>query len=392
MSLATLRNELPKLNQRQLQTLDSKGFTCRADLEDLLISNANGRDLISRLLQVSLDSIREIVGWQEWPQPQPVMAASRYPLGGVIAVTGSAQRALTPSDRLPRVQTPNTDHVCLAQKYRPARQQGGVGACVSFAITSIAEGQAPEPIDLAPAFVYSHMKQLDGMPNTDGSHLIFGLAALCQYGVCPEPDFPYRENRDYLRSTPPADAYQHARRFMPEPGSEWLLPPRDVSLMQTMLHRQLPVAIAVPIFESTRHSLLFASQGRFLMQLGDDDQPIGFHAMCLVGWFTNSWLATQGISDQPGGGVFLVRNSWGTEWARDNPVSKVLNSGGGYALMPFAYLAEYNIEACTVPIPVVDTQFRPARDTWAARWLSRIANRLVAESHSRLISGLTQPK
>ena len=35
---------------------------------------------------------------------------------------------------------------------------------------------------------------------------------------------------------------------------------------------------------------------------------MGGHAMCMVGY--------QDDADVPGGGYFLVRNSWGTAWAR----------------------------------------------------------------------------
>ena len=70
--------------------------------------------------------------------------------------------------------------------------------------------------------------------------------------------------------------------------------------------------------------------------------------MGAVGFFDNGFLAKNGLGDFPGGGVFLVRNSWGTGWAKNNPVANHDSVGAGYALVPYAYIAKYCGEAYTI--------------------------------------------
>jgi C1A family cysteine protease len=43
----------------------------------------------------------------------------------------------------------------------------------------------------------------------------------------------------------------------------------------------------------------------------------------------------------PGGGYFIVRNSWGDYWAADSPEAP------GHALIPYAYVEQFSLEAFT---------------------------------------------
>jgi hypothetical protein len=57
----------------------------------------------------------------------------------------------------------------------------------------------------------------------------------------------------------------------------------------------------------------------------------GIHAVVLVGYADDA--------RQPGGGVFLMRNSWGPKWSQ-----------GGYARMPYAYAAAYGRDAVSLRV------------------------------------------
>ena len=63
-----------------------------------------------------------------------------------------------------------------------------------------------------------------------------------------------------------------------------------------------------------------------LARLGDEDVQIGGHAMTAVGYVDNEWLRGEGLPEAPGGGLFILRNSWGSDWARRNPVVPKLNA------------------------------------------------------------------
>lgn len=57
----------------------------------------------------------------------------------------------------------------------------------------------------------------------------------------------------------------------------------------------------------------------------------GGHSMALVGY--------QDDTNAPGGGYFLLRNSWGTDWANQNYY------GAGYGVIPYAYIQNHCWEA-----------------------------------------------
>jgi hypothetical protein len=67
---------------------------------------------------------------------------------------------------------------------------------------------------------------------------------------------------------------------------------------------------------------------------GPNGQPAG-HAVCLIGYQDNA--------QYPGGGYFIVRNSWGLDWASQSPY------GPGYGTIPYQYIASENWEANTIP-------------------------------------------
>ena len=87
------------------------------------------------------------------------------------------------------------------------------------------------------------------------------------------------------------------------------------------------------------------------MRLGTE--PVaGGHAMCLIGY--------QDDATAPGGGFFILRNSWGPSWGSTCPY------GAGNGTIPYAYLANDGWEAVTTPAP--RRRFRPwPWDRWRYR-------------------------
>jgi C1A family cysteine protease len=65
----------------------------------------------------------------------------------------------------------------------------------------------------------------------------------------------------------------------------------------------------------------------------------GAHAFCIVGYEDDD--REESIA-RPGGGCFIFRNSWGTDWAPSN------EHGRGYGQIPYDYLTRYCVDACIV--------------------------------------------
>lgn len=111
------------------------------------------------------------------------------------------------------------------------------------------------------------------------------------------------------------------------------------------------------------------------MKLGLLDTVAGYHAMCVVGYADNAYLIEHGFAEEPGGGAYLVRNSWGPNWARNNPLAKLFGGEAGYALMPYAYLENYCFEAYTATLPsnfvshsfTLRNRFLAASESWWRR-------------------------
>lgn len=71
-----------------------------------------------------------------------------------------------------------------------------------------------------------------------------------------------------------------------------------------------------------------------------DQECYGGHAMLLVGYEDDESI--------PGGGSFIVRNSWGENWGDD-----------GYARMPYAYVELFVREAATILVPKDENDVAP---------------------------------
>lgn len=85
----------------------------------------------------------------------------------------------------------------------------------------------------------------------------------------------------------------------------------------------------------------------------------GGHCMAIVGYADDPDALRY-----PGGGYFIVRNSWGAEWAAGS------EEGAGYARVPYAFIGERHMtEACAVrswPGGMPGTDRPPAPDRLAA--------------------------
>jgi len=225
--------------------------------------------------------------------------------------------------------------VRLFAKMLPVRNQGERGTCVAFACVALREFLLGDRTELSEQFLYWACKELDGYPGP-GTYVHTGAAALSIYGVCRAKTWPYNphdDDPDQGQGPPPPGAIEEAKRYIMlhsravEPGA--------VDLYRAVLAGDqktpaMPVVIATFVFNSWYLSPETHRTGKITLPLPNED-PIGGHAWCVVGY--------QDDPSVPGGGYFILRNSWGEDWAKDSPEAP------GHAMMPYEYVARYALEA-----------------------------------------------
>ena len=213
----------------------------------------------------------------------------------------------------------------------PVRNPAGRGTCVSFTLTAVQEfvetGQ-----DFSEQHLYYETKLIDGAANACGTWQSKAAEALQQVGQCRESVWPYNptsacNDHGPLPSNARPDAAGHKLTCQG-------LNPRDVDAIKQALSDHGLVGISIPVYNSWYQSASTRLTGRITMPLSGEPE-VGGHAVALVGY--------QDDATAPGGGTFILRNSWSTSWASQSPF------GAGYGTIPYGYLSAYNWEAYTAP-------------------------------------------
>lgn len=382
-----LTRDFPGLDHRHVKRLADAGFRDRPHVEDVARGVPDSAKLMTAFLELDQAACLRAFGWKGWPEHSGVTLTGACALGGVLDPGRDFDALPNGEIEGPAAEIP--DHASLTNRFEEVRDQGAVGTCTAFATTAVLEA-LHGPLDLSEAFIYSITKSLDGHPDTDGSWLKFAMRVAAEYGSPLEATWPYREDRTYLRQRPSATAFHEALRYRANPPRTLALVPNDIDRLRTAIAGGQAVAISVPVFRSSYASLRFHNEGRFLMKLGIFDGVAGYHAMCAVAYLDNEYLTRHGLPEESGGGAFLVRNSWGTHWAKNNPLAVHLAAGAGHAILSYAFVSTYCFEAFT--LPAVTSPLEPAarvakRLTAVGHaWWGRTRHAIVAEARQRLSS------
>ena len=213
------------------------------------------------------------------------------------------------------------------------KSQGGRGCCSLFAIIGVLEfeyGLVGQPVRLSEEYLNWASHQTNGR-TSDGSFFSDALNGVEKYGVCREDLWPYAAKYD-PDAQPPAAAVADAQsrrivttRWIKEWDVKTGMTEEMLSAMRKSLAAGHPVAIGMrwPNQEQygPDHTLLMPPEGKVF----------DGHSIILVGYKDD--LA------QPGGGVFIWRNHAGEKWGE-----------GGYARMPYAYVAAYGNDALGIRV------------------------------------------
>ena len=224
--------------------------------------------------------------------------------------------------------------------YMPAmRNQQSRGTCVAFTLTALNEyilRRRNISRDLSEQHLYHETKLIDGASASCGTWQARAVTVLRDRGQCREVIWPYNPN--------PLCNNHGARPASARPDglnnrlSTLAVSTRSVMDYKTNMSKQRPVTLSIPVYNSWYQSAETRRSGRITMRIGNEPS-VGGHAVCLVGY--------QDSASSPGGGYFIVRNSWGTTWAYQSPY------GAGYGTIPYQYIANDAWEAFTAVVPGV---------------------------------------
>jgi hypothetical protein len=226
--------------------------------------------------------------------------------------------------------------VSLISKFPAIRNQKDRGTCVAFSSVAFLEFHLSDQNGSAvprhsEQFVYWACKQDDGIPNAEGTFVSTARQVLKARGACRNSTWKYQPlpiANNESQGPPPATA--KAEALLSRWSSAKAVAAKDPAKVRAQLDAGKPVVLAVKTFSSWD----YPSVG----QTGEIPMPIpgsnsdGGHAICVVGYELNA--------NVPGGGAFIIRNSWGTAWGK--PQGRF---GPGYGTLFFEYVKKYGLEA-----------------------------------------------
>ena len=198
--------------------------------------------------------------------------------------------------------------VDLRSKFPACYDQGELGSCTAYALCAAFQYDDPSFMG-SRLFVYYNERAMEGTINEDaGATLSDGISILKKFGVCSEDLWPYDISK--YASIPPLNCYVEADKHHVIEATNIL---NNAFSMKQCLTEGLPFVVGIQIFEAFE-SPEVAKNGMVPMPNLFTDECLGGHAVLVCGYDENTK-------------VWIVRNSWGTNWG-DN----------GYFYLPYLYL------------------------------------------------------
>lgn len=258
------------------------------------------------------------------------------PPGTEVEEQASEKRFLEMLEELKQKGEEKGKRADLLACFGPVRDQGQRGTCVGQAGAAVMEclhhAKYAEPASFSPQFLFYNSKMSDGEPDEDGTSSSVAMPTLETLGICEEAEWPYEPDiriADVHHGPPPGAAVANALGHRSAETEE--LEPRDSYALKRVIDGGRPVTISVPVYQNWWGATTKLT-GKIPMPL-PYSQLDGGHAMCVAGYDYDD--------DFPGGGFFILRNSWGEEWAPESPIM------AGYGAMAFEYVDRYGWEAFT---------------------------------------------
>lgn len=215
------------------------------------------------------------------------------------------------------------------------RSQGDRGTCTAFAVTCANEffhfKKQGTYQDFSEQHLFFETKILEN-DTVCGAWIRSAMQAISNKGQCRESDWSYKPTLPCVQSYgKPSNADNNALKFK---NPFLILYRNDLLKIKQIITSGRIIPFSIPIFNSWYESTETIRSGRITMPLNGETES-GGHSMVLVGYQDTD------ATENPGGGYFIIRNSWGTDWGYENYY------GAGYGTMPYKYITDYAWELYT---------------------------------------------
>ena len=335
-------SSVPGLTAAQVKTLTDSWIVTAQEFVALHGTNDDLRNRLAKALEVPGAALDDLVAAarQLIPPTRDIRslemereaAQTQYSLGALLDEPSSVLEerlnlpAYIPSESRAVLPTSHS----LLDMLPPVRNQGSRGTCVAHAVIAVREqleiaAGSPAEMNLSEQYVYWWCKAHDGIPKVSGTYISVGMRCLNETGAPWEEVWPYvsRETGDQGQGPPPAAAANGDPAFRTLRSQQFNR--TDITGIKTCLSEGRVVAFSIPVFDSWYASSATSRWGKITLPLPGEPAD-GGHAMALVGY--------QDDPDAPGGGYFLVRNSW-QPWSWDGVWQE------GYGYISYAYISRH---------------------------------------------------
>lgn len=225
------------------------------------------------------------------------------------------------------------DTVDLRKFFSPVKNQHDVGACTSFAVTSMYEAMMNRNGNddnnvMSPAFLYYYSNVEKGRPS-GGSNFFEQFEVLGRHGICFNDYYEY--NPDKLLDPPSESAINDASTHklleakqipITNDNDKALALEANHKIFTSALSEGYPIGISLKVYDN------LGKDGVFILHPQDSPEAKeeGWHAMVIVGYSEENEF-------------YIIRNSWGPDFGED-----------GYCYIPMAYIddPEYIDFACII--------------------------------------------
>jgi C1A family cysteine protease len=226
------------------------------------------------------------------------------------------------------------DRVDLSAQMPPPRDQGFRGTCVAFALSAVHEHARRihgQTFDFSEQFLYREAKKIDFVPSLCGTWMMRAAQVLDRRGQCLEETWPYVPfGACNGHGALPKPARPEATRYRMEPV---IIANRNLLRAKTVLASGRTVGCSIPTYRSWTSSMVVWVTGEITLPLSGESMDQG-HAICLIGYVDDASI--------PGGGYFIIRNSWGETWGQRSAY------GAGNGTLPYAYVQNHCFELVTL--------------------------------------------